>query len=121
MMTFNGSTIPEQSLKMQLVPAVIILRLANGPGKAATKRLQQVIFYKGGLADGEAVRPEGQKEVLYAVFYELFIFGEAAAIIKEVLVVGPHKPVEGIGIAVAELIPKKEIFVQKVDRTHSSR
>jgi hypothetical protein len=77
-----------------------------------SKGLKQVVFDEGRFADGEAMDPKGQEEVLDTVFDQFGVFCEAGTVVEEVLVVGVHQFTEGIGVAVAEFVPKKEVLIQ---------
>lgn len=111
----------EQILEMPLARMIIMPGAIDRPGEIVPQRFEEIIFYKGGFTNGQPVCPKRQEEILDTVLYKLLIAGKPCTIIKEVLVMGPHQSVEGICIAITELIPKKEIFVQEVDGTHSSR
>jgi hypothetical protein len=87
-------------------------RAADGPRQVMTEGLEEVVFDEGGLADGKPVDPKSQEKVLDTVFDKLGIFCETGAVIEQILVVSVHQFAEGIGVAVAELVPEKEVFVQ---------
>jgi len=85
---------------------------ADGSREVMAKGSEEIVFYKGGFADGKPVEPKGEEEVLDTILDQPGVFCEPGAVVEEVLVVGMHQFAEGIGIAVAELVPEKEIFVQ---------
>jgi len=85
---------------------------ADGPRKVMAKGSKEIVFYEGGFADGKPVEPKVEEEVLDTFFDEPGVFCEPGAVVEEVLIVGMHQLAEGIGVAVAELVPEKEIFVQ---------
>jgi hypothetical protein len=83
----------------------------EGAGEVVTEGFEQVVFDKGGLADGKTVDPEGQEEVLDAILYQLPVPGKAGSVSIEIRIMGAHELAEGVHLAVAESAPELEIFI----------